>query len=167
MMWVCRAGQKSVFADYYFSTKKIYIPWDGFKYDLLKYQDREALKMLVLIEKGDVARASVSNWAGQLYTFCHEMNIGDYVLIPFDHSKQFVLARISGDYEYSSENDNVLWHSRLIEIIVETIPCSIFNQQIRYSLGAYRTIFRAKYEKGILAATNKYLEKEGIESGFR
>ncbi len=53
MMWVCRAGQKSIYAEYYFATRKIYIPWDGFQ---------------------------------------------RYVLIPFNHSRNYALAKIAGDY---------------------------------------------------------------------
>ena len=34
MMWVIRAGQNSGFYDKYLRTSRVYIPWDGYKYDL-------------------------------------------------------------------------------------------------------------------------------------
>ena len=160
MMWVCRAGQKSIYAQYYFESGKIYIPWDEFKKDLKKYDDRALLKELVIKEKGEVSRTSISNWAGQLYTFCQEMTIGDYVLIPSNSSRLFTLARVAGDYEYNPQNKKGLWHSRDIEIVERDIPSSIFLQSVRYSLGAYRTIFRAKNEEDILASINRYMEKK-------
>ena len=48
MMWVCRAGQKSIYAQYYFESGKIYIPWDEFKKDLKKYDNRALLKDIYL-----------------------------------------------------------------------------------------------------------------------
>ncbi len=61
MMWVCGAGQKSIYADYYFNTKKIYIPWDGVKNVLREYKDWLSIKRLVIEEKGDVSRSSIAN----------------------------------------------------------------------------------------------------------
>lgn len=160
MIWVCRAGKKSVFYDYFLESSRIYIPWDGFKKALTLFANREEMKALVIDEKGNVARTSVSNWAGQLYSFCREMRIEDYVLIPYQNSKKFTLAKISGDYTFDAKGKNKLWHSRCIEIIYEGIPADIFDQSIRYSLGAYRTIFKAR--DGILPVINNYIaEKEG------
>ena len=160
MMWVCRAGQKSVFAEYYFATNRIYIPWDGFKTDLSLYVDRTSIKELVSKEKGDVSRTSISNWSGQLYSFCWEMMEGDYVLIPYKNSKKYAFARIVGGYEFDCQNEKQLWHSRRIEIVIEHVPSDIFSQTVRYSLGAYRTIFKAKHEDEILSAIKAYRSKK-------
>ena len=159
-MWVCRAGPKSVFVDYYLETKKIYIPWDGFKADLNDYDDRETLKKLVINEKGDVSRTSISNWAGQLYTFCREMQNGDYVLVPYANSKKYILAKVCGNYTYDSENEKALWHSRNIKVIHTDVPNNIFSQSVWYSLGAYRTVFKAKNEEYIIDAINSYYTKK-------
>lgn len=155
MMWVCRAGQKSIFIDYYLKTNRLYIPWEGFKKNLREYENREAIKKLVLEEKWNVAKTSISNWAGQLYSFCYEMSVGDYVLIPFDNSKQFVFAEIIGDYAFNPNDNNKLWHSRPIKILEKSIPHEIFSQSLRYSLGAYRTIFKIKGEGEVLSAIKK------------
>lgn len=168
MMWVCRAGQKSIYAEYYFKTSKIYIPWDGFRHSLEDYKNRQELKELVKDEKGDVARTSISNWSGQLFTFCYEMKVGDYVLIPFNHSRNYALAKISGEYHFTEDAEYGLWHSRNIIILHNSIPNSIFNQSIRYSLGAYRTIFKARDEVEILAVIKKHIAYRKEERcGFR
>lgn len=155
-MWVCRAGQKSVFAEYYFATNRIYIPWDGFKTDLSLFEDRNSIKDLVTKEKGEVSRTSISNWSGQLYSFCWEMKEGDYVLIPYESSRKYAFGKIVGGYEFDSSNENQLWHSRSVEILIECIPSELFSQSVRYSLGAYRTIFKAKQEKDILSVIKGY-----------
>lgn len=161
-MWVCRAGKKAVYADYYLKSERIYIPWDGFKKNLSLYKSREDMKALVIDEKGRVAQTSISNWAGQLYSFCWEMKIGDKVLIPYNSSNNFALASIIGEYCFSPQNEKLLWHSRAITIIASDVPASIFDQSTRYSLGAFRTIFKAKKEQEIIELINKYIaEKEG------
>ena len=111
-------------------------------------------------EKGEVTRTSISNWAGQLYSFCWEMKRNDYVLIPLNHSRQFVLSRIVGDYAFDPDNEFGLWHSRDVEIIQESIPNAIFSQSIRYSLGAFRTIFKAKDEEEIIATIEKHIARK-------
>ena len=162
MIWVCRAGINSVYLEDFLRYKKVYIPWDGFKVDLKQYTDREKMKALVRSVKGDVARTSISNWSGQLYTFCWEMKEGDYVLIPHKGSRSYSLGKLVGDYSFSAYNENKLWHSRDIEIVLDDIPRDIFSQSMRYSLGAYRTIFKVKDEEELLTTISKYRKQKKV-----
>ena len=163
MMWVCRTGVKSVFLNEFVQDKRIYIPWDGYNLDLSAYSDRDALKRVVIEEKGECQRTSISNWAGQLYSFVKEISVGDYVLIPHRSSKEYTLAVVSGQYEYNSADNRGLFHSRTIEIQEDRIPREIFSQSIQYSLGAFRTIFKVKQEEEVLIAINKWKDKGGAE----
>lgn len=156
MIWVCRSGKNSIYLDYYLDTSKIYLAWDGFKSDLKRYNEIDDYKFLVIQEKGEASRTSVSNWAGQLNTFCYVMKAGDYVLIPHVGSGAYTLARITGDYEYNDANDKGLWHSRKIEILKIGVPRELFSKQIQYSLGAYRTIFKVKAEEEVLNVFKEY-----------
>ena len=47
----------------------------------------------------------------------------------------------------------------MIEIKECKIPASIFSQTVRYSLGAFRTIFKVKYEEEILKEIDKWKEE--------
>ena len=160
MIWVCRAGVNSVYLDIFLNMKKVYLPWEGFKVDLKHYTDREQLKSLVRKEKGDVARTSISNWSGQLYSFCWEMKIGDYVLIPHKGSRYYTFGKITGDYMFCNYDENELWHSRDIEIVLTDIPKEVFSQSMRYSLGAYRTVFKVREEEELLTAITKYRKQK-------
>ena len=160
MMWVCRAGKDAVFMEYYLHTNRIYLPWDGFNEDLRQFKKREAMKQLVVSEKGSVAKTSITNWAGQLCAFCYEMKIGDYVLIPHYRSRTYSLATIKGDYEYDATNERGLWHSREVAMVCERIPKEIFRQSVQYSLGAYRTVFKVKDEDAILDTVRRYEEEK-------
>ena len=158
MVWVCRAGVDSIYLGYYLDTKKIYLPWEGFITDLRQYSDISALRTMVKAEKGDATNTSISNWAGQLKNFCFDMQIGDYVMIPHQKSKSYSVAKIKGPYVFDGNNDMGLFHSRLVDIYDYVIPREAFSQSLRYSLGAYRTVFRIRQEKELLLAINGYLE---------
>jgi len=150
MMWVCRAGKDSAYFDFFISSNVIALPWDGYKTDLSSIRDREGFKRLVREETGTENRTSVSNWAGQLYTFCVEMRKGDYVLIPSLHSKYYVLAVIRSEYRYNEQMSEGLRHFRDIKVVKDQIPKSALSQEMQFSLGAYRTVFKCKEEDYLL-----------------
>ena len=156
-MWVVRAGQKSIYFNDYIEKRRIFIPWDGYKCDLSKLDNLGDYRKLVLKEKGsDNSPVSISNWTIQLFSFVREMRSDDYVLIPSELSRYYCLARIKGGYCYDGKAANGLYHSREIEILETNIPRGIFEQSIQYSLGAYRTIFHAKYEDEILETIDEW-----------
>lgn len=156
MMWVCRPGQKGIYLEKFLNDKKIFISWEGFKVDLSKATTREEYREIVIDERKPEARTTISNWAGQLYSFCREMQIGDLVLIPHQSSKKYALAKIVGDYKYDSKAELV--HSRKIEIMKNNIPREIFDQSTQYSLGAFRTLFKVRDEDVVMDAISSWKE---------
>ena len=160
MMWVVRAGQNSVYYEKFLDNSKVYIPWDGYRLNLSNLTARPEYRIVVEEEKGPVSRTSVSNWAGQLFTFVHEFKVGDTILIPSKGSRAYCIGKISGDYEYNESEPDGLFHSRKIKLLMKGIPRDIFSQEIIYSLGAYRTIFKAKHEEEIIRIIKKWKEKE-------
>ena len=149
MLWVCRAGQKGCCFSKYVEDKKIYIPWDGYRFDLSEYDSLDDFRPLVAKEKQTDNRTSISNWSGQLYAFVCQMQVGDLVLIPTTSSRSYIFAKVTSDYQYHKED--TLCHSRSIEIIKDGISKTAFSRGIQYSLGAYRTIFRPRYEEEIIS----------------
>lgn len=156
MMWVIRAGQNALYYDKYIQNSKVYIPWDGYKLDLSEIKSRSDFRTVVEKEKGTDNRTSVSNWAGQLYTFTQEIDEGDLVLIPSKGSHTYCLAKIVGNYRFDKNEKDKLYHCRNIEILERDIPRDIFSQSVIYSLGAFRTIFKAKHEDEIMKTLNKW-----------
>lgn len=151
MMWVVRAGQSACYFDKYVSESKIFLPWDGYCTSLADYSEMAEFRSLVETEKCANNRTTVSNWSSQLYAFSKEMNMGDYVLIPTKGSRSFLLGRISGAYCFDANDKDKLYHHRKMEIIRRDIPKEMFPQNIIYSLGAFRTVFKVKQEEKILS----------------
>lgn len=158
MMWVIRAGQNALHYDKFVQNSKVYIPWDGYKLDLSNVKTRADFRTVVEKEKGTDNRTSVSNWAGQLYTFTQEIEEDDLVLIPSKGSHTYCLAKITGTYCFDENETDNLYHCRDIEILEADIPRDIFSQTVIYSLGAFRTIFKAKHEDEIMKTINKWRE---------
>lgn len=161
MMWIMRAGQNSVYYDKFLDESKVFLPWSGFKQDLSIFTSRPEFRALVEKEKGEVHRTSVSNWAGQLYSFVIEAKNDDLVLIPSKGSHTYCLAKLTGNYAYNENEPEKLYHSRDIKVILKGIPKDIFSQEIIYSLGAFRTIFKAKHEEEIIRTIKKWKERKG------
>lgn len=156
-MWICRTGQKSLDISMFLDNNKIYLPWEGYNADFSEYTDLAEFRSIVIQEKNIENRTTISNWSSQLYQFVNGISIDDYVLIPGPQSRHYHLAKVVGNYTYSS--DDKYHHSRNIEFIVKDIPRDIFDQRTQYSLGAYRTLFKAKNEEYIIAKIKEW-EKE-------
>ena len=139
-MWVCRAGKDSIYYENFMKEKIIAIPWEGYDFNLKEIKNKDELKDIVRKETGSDNATSISTWAGQIYNFCVEMKKGDYVIIPSFRSRFYVVAKIIGEYEYSTGTD--LKHTRKIEIVCENIKREDLSQSLQYSLGAFRTIFK-------------------------
>ena len=157
-MWVCRSGTDAKHYDAFKYNNVIFLAWDGFDINLNSFTDKNDLRAYVINERHTDNRTSVSNWIGQLISFSKEMKSGEYVLIPNRRSRTYSLAKIIGDYEYRKFPNTDLYHSHDIEFLYHDIPREIFDQDIVYSLGAYRTLFKVREEKRVLDTIKKHCQ---------
>lgn len=158
-MWVCRAGQNGEYYQLLFDSKKLFLPWENFQVDLKNIVLMNDIKKIVSNEKGTENKTSISNWAGQLFAFVHNMKIGDLVMVPNKYSQNFTLVRINGEYEYYPSGFGELHHARSVDILIKNIPKEVFQQNVLYSMRAYRTLFKAKNETIILEQIKQWKEK--------
>lgn len=156
MMWLIRAGKNAAYYDNILSSKKVFLPWDGYDFSFDSLETMADYRNAVISEKKINNSTAISTWAGQMRTFAKTIQIGDYVLIPSRKSHFYLLAKVNGPYQYDQTMGNCMKHSHSIDIIVEKIPREIFNQQIQFSLGAYRTVFRIKFEDDVMKTIEKW-----------
>lgn len=149
MIWVIRAGMGGSDYNYFVSTKRAYLSWEGYRKDLRNYPNLSDMKMLVKEEKGTTSEVSIRTWSSQLMIFAYEISKGDLVFIPSEKSKDYCLARIIGPYDFS-EDLQKYYHFHEIEIIKEHIPKSYFSKRIVNSMGAFRTIFKPACQEEII-----------------
>lgn len=79
------------------------------------------------------------------------MVIGDIVIIPKKKSHYINVARISGHYTYDETAVFPLNHRRTVEFLARDLDTTTFDQDTRYSLGTYRTVFGIKQEERFIA----------------
>ena len=77
------------------------------------------------------------------------MSIGDIVIIPKKKSTLVSVGVIKGNYIFSERAVFPYVHSREIKVLSRNIDTSDFSQNIKYSLGAFRTIFSIRQEDEI------------------
>ena len=154
-MWLIRAGKNAAYYDKILANNKVFLPWEGYHFNLSGLKEKRDYREAVMKEKQVDSDTAISTWAGQLYTFVNGIKVGETILIPSLRSQTFTLATINGDYEFNPDDVDGLYHAREIIILKTDIPRSVFPQHVLYSLGAYRTLFRLKDENEIMRCIDK------------
>ena len=87
----------------------------------------------------DASKGAVATCAGMLYRFCHEVQIGDYVVYPSKSDRMINIGEITGDYEFVPDaheyvqQRNVMW--------LKHIPRTSFSQGALYEIGSALSFF--------------------------
>ena len=147
-MWICRAGKDACYLSKVLKENRIFLFWDGFQGDYSSLKELREFRDIVQGERAESSKTSISNWAAQLHAFCIGMQCEDYIMIPHYKARYYTLARIIGVYEYNEAEK--FRHSRNIEIVKTDIPKNIFDQSQRFSLNAFRTVYKVREEEELL-----------------
>lgn len=106
----------------------------------------------------DAKKGSIPTGVGMLYRFCHEVQIGDYVVYPSKSDRMINIGEVTGDYNYVADaheyvqQRNVKW--------LKHIPRTYFSQGALYEIGSAMTFFAVKnYADEFLSALDKGFKK--------
>ncbi len=103
-------------------------------------------------------KGAIPNQVGQLFRFCHEVSIGDYVIFPSKADRMINLGRVDGDYYYDDSGE---YGSRRKVTWLKHIPRLSFSQGALYEVGSALTIFSVKnYSGEFLAALEKGISRK-------
>lgn len=71
--------------------------------DLSKIEaTRDAFKQKYMATYPDAKKGSIATGAGMLYRFCHEVQVGDYVVFPSKINREVNIGVVEGFYVYDS-----------------------------------------------------------------
>lgn len=154
-IWICRAGKKAIYVEKFLLNNKIYCTWDGFAYDLNSYENKEILKERIKEDNTAATPTAINTWTAQLLILRDKMQIGDIVLTPNENSKSYNIGIVESDYIFNSKSKEHFYHSRNVKWNKSTVTRDLFPQHVIYSMGAYRTIFKLKYENEFYEIINK------------
>ncbi|HWE90131.1 MAG TPA: restriction endonuclease [Pseudonocardiaceae bacterium] len=109
--------------------------------DLSDLTDRAGVLAAVAGDVPDAQRGAVRNFAAQLWALRDRMSVGDLVVMPLKNSPYLAIGRVTGDYQYASDETNAeRRHRRSVEWVVTDVPRTLVKQDLLYSLGAFSTI---------------------------
>lgn len=150
-IWVCRTGTYGQYEKTFMENSCICLTREGFDFNLSKCSKAEVVSRICEMNHG-AARQTVSNTWSQIDIFSNRMAIGDIVLIPKKKSLRMSVGKVASNYVYDEGKTFPLNHSRRIKLLAKEIDTSSFPQDLRYSLGAFRTIFCVRQEERLISA---------------
>ena len=142
-LWISRAGSHGEYEKRFLEEGRIYLTWDGLKFDLSKRLTKEALREL-LQGVYNYSKGALINYSGQVWAFYKKMEVGDWVILPSKLKPAIHIAEITGGYEFDSAAEDPFYHYRKVRWITTDIPRSNFDQDLLYSFGAFMTVCQVK-----------------------
>lgn len=127
--------------------------------DLSKIEsNRDAFKEKYTATYPDAKKGSIATGAGMLYRFCHEAQVGDYVVFPSKINREVNIGVVEGAYIYdSSQLDYV--QTRKVKWL-KHLPRTAFSQGALYEIGSAMSFFTVKnYADEFMAVLDKDFKK--------
>ena len=112
--------------------------------NIQKLANREALIDALVSVNPDAKPKTITNWASQIWPFAHEINIGDWVVLPLKSQRAIQIGEVTGDYQFEPTGPNPYFHWRSVKWIGEAIPRDHFGKDLLNTFGAFMTICRVK-----------------------
>lgn len=143
-IWLVRAGSHGEFQDKFLSEKRVYVTWDDLNVNLTQLPDRDAL--ITALEKRDPTSKPKKriNHASQIWPFAHEMQKGDWIVLPLKAQRAVQIGEVTGDYAFEAAGPSPFFHWRSVKWIGEAVPRSHFGKDLLNSFGAFMTICRVQ-----------------------
>lgn len=112
---------------------------------------REAFKARYIETNPDAKKGSVTTCSGMLYRFCHEVQVGDYIVFPSKSDRQVNLGIVEGDYFYAGDAQQYVQQRKVKWL--KHLPRTAFSQGALYEIGSALTFFAVKnYADEFIAA---------------
>ena len=142
-IWVVRGGKFGEYENRFLNESKVYLTRDGFKTDLNKIAEQSALRSTLDEFYPTLPSSKISSWSDQIWSFAHDIQQKDWIIVPSKLSPVIHVGEITGGYNYEKNNSDPYYHSREIKWIEKDIPRGYFPTDILYQLGGFKDIFNA------------------------
>ena len=120
--------------------------------------DREAFKEKYIAAYPDAKKGSIPTGVGMLFRFCHEVQIGDYIIYPSKIDRMINIGEVTGDYKYVPDASEYV-QQRSVKWL-KHVPRMSFSQGALYEIGSAMSFFMVKnYADEFLAALDKGFAK--------
>lgn len=142
-LWGIHAGKTGDADNLFLKKDFIALGWNKIG-DLTKIKaDRDSFKAAVVHSYPEDKPGSIPVSGGQLYRYCYEMKVGDYVAYPSKMDKQIHIGRIEGEYKYDPSHEAGYPNLRQVKWL-KTVPRTKFSQGALYEIGSAMSLFQVK-----------------------
>ena len=115
---------------------------------------RDAFKTKYQSVYPNAKKCSIPTGSGMLYRFCHEVQIGDYVVFPSKSDRMINIGEVTGDYVYDASQPEYA-QTRTVKWL-KSLSRTVFTQGALYEIGSAMSFFTVKtYADEFLAALDK------------
>ena len=126
--------------------------------------NREAFKAKYQLVYPDAKKGSIPTGSGMLYRFCHEVQIGDYIVFPSKSDRMVNIGEVTGDYRYDASQPEYV-QTRTVKWL-KNVPRTAFTQGALYEIGSAMSFFAVKnYADEFLAALEKGFKHTASSAG--
>ena len=102
----------------------------------------------------DAKEGSIATGAGMLYRFCHEIQVGDYVVFPSKSNREVNIGVVESEYIYDSNQPEYV-QTRKVKWL-QHLPRMVFSQGALYEIGSAMSLFSVKnYADEFLSVLDK------------
>lgn len=106
----------------------------------------------------DAKKGSIPTGVGMLYRFCHEVQVGDYVVYPSKSDRMINIGQVASNYQYVADAHEYV-QQRDVKWL-KHIPRTSFSQGALYEIGSAMSFFAVKnYADEFLTALDKGFKK--------
>ena len=120
--------------------------------------DRESFKEKYIAAYPDAKKGSIPTGVGMLFRFCHEVQVGDYIIYPSKIDRMINIGEVTGGYKYVPEANEYV-QQRSVKWL-KHVPRMSFSQGSLYEIGSAMSFFMVKnYADEFLAALDKGFAK--------
>jgi hypothetical protein len=143
-LWLVRTGTRGQHEQKFLQTSRVYATWDGLNRNLAELPDFAAVRESLHEVFPNAARGTLVNWSGQLWTFSHDMKVGDWVAVPLRSKAAIAFGEITGPYEYDAMAEDPYLHSHKVAWLNTDVPRSTFDKDLLRTFDAFMTVYELK-----------------------
>ena len=110
-IWLIRGGKFGEYENRFIQESKVYLTRDGFKTDLNKIAEQKDLRTTLDDFYPTLPSSKLASWSDQIWSFAHDIQQKDWVIVPSKLSPVLHVGEITGAYTYEKQNSDPYYHS--------------------------------------------------------
>jgi len=143
-IWLIRAGSNGEYEQKFLEENRVYLTFINLRVNLDILPDRDGLYRVMSQTYPGVKPEKLVNYVKQVWSFAHDIKIGDLVLMPLTSQPAVTIGEVTGNYRFEHAASDPFYHWRSVTCVAEAIPRSYFGMDLLYAFASSMTICRVQ-----------------------